>query len=185
MDIIALVLSILSFMVAFVSLYFSFLNKGKLSIPPLRAYKIEPLNFHLENNSYRAFRMFIPVSFVNTGAKQLTINELRIKITIESDSLILKWENELMALNHNANEGEFATQPTIKAYESISRIYTFVSGFTQKEGEMVMQMEKANVVYKATLEQRIGTKDWQGLLTFNVKHDGINHHESNFDFINK
>lgn len=187
-DFIALMFSAVSVIIALISLYFSKFSSGKIILPSLRAYRAEPFNFHQESDSYRGFRIYLPLSFINTGARQHTINDMRLVINLSNDKLILSWENELMALHHEAREGEFATQPTLKGYESIARIYSFVTPYTPEGGKLVSEMEEhreTDPTYKATLELRNANQQWETLCDFNLKYVGINRFETNFELINK
>lgn len=191
MDNIAIGLSIFSTIVALVSAYLSQFKKGKILIPPIRAYRIEPLNFNDEGESYRAFRLYLTLTFMNTGALPKALSDLRIRVRVpeEKKDVICDWENECPSLSARFEDMEFAVQPTLGAYESKSCIYTFISKYKVDTGKAVMKIEELgdkdeNHGFTALLELRTKSNQWEILQKFTVHHSGRHRQERDFDKIN-
>ncbi|MEO1339285.1 MAG: hypothetical protein AAFV29_26835, partial [Myxococcota bacterium] len=82
LEVVAIVLSIVSTIVTFVDTYLNQFRRGRVLVPPLRAYRLEPLNFHADGESYRAVRMTAGLTFVNTGALSRVVDNLRIRLAV-------------------------------------------------------------------------------------------------------
>ena len=144
LEIIAIVLAVLSTIVTFVDTYLNQFRRGRVSVPPLRAYRLEPLNFHRDGDSYRAVRLTTALTFVNTGALSRVVDNLRIRTRVpgEPHDLVFDWENECSAIEQSSHEGRFATQPTLGPYESISKIYAFGTKTQPEIGKQVSRLEQ-------------------------------------------
>ncbi|MEM7676980.1 MAG: hypothetical protein AAF449_13330, partial [Myxococcota bacterium] len=128
LEVVAIILAIVSTIVTFVDTYLNQFRRGRVTVPPLRAYRLEPLNFHNEGESYRAVRLTAALTFVNTGALSKVVDNLRIRVAVPDapHELTLSWSDECESIESAHNERRFATQPTLGPYESISKIYSFV-----------------------------------------------------------
>lgn len=182
-------LSILSTFIALLSIYLSQLKKGKLVLPPIRGYRLEPLNFFEGDKSYRGARVFLMLTFMNTGAQPKAIQDLRLKLSVpEKDKEILfSWENECSDLN--VKDQRFASQPTIGPYSSISRVYSFSSPLKAEEGELVKELEAVcqktpKTLYAAEIQLRGCGRCWQTLRKIAICPNGATHLEYNFELIN-
>jgi len=192
MDKFAVILSIFSTVVALVSAYIAQFKKGKVVVSPIRAYRVEPLNYQIDNENYRAVRLYLMITFMNTGAQNKAINDLRVRVFVDDQrqDLILDWEFECPSLHSPIEECGLASQPTLMPYASACCNYTFVSSMeTVEEGKLVSAIETAcedskTKVYHATLEARDPSNRWQPLAEFAFHHCGINNLEHNFSKIN-
>lgn len=185
----ALILSIISTVVALVSTYLSQMKKGKIVVPPIRAYRLQPLNFHVESESYRAVSMMMPLTFMNTGARSQAVHDLRVQIPIpeKSQDLVLQWENEYTSLS--SEDGHYATQPTLGPYASISCVYNFKNASLPEQGKLVSHVEEtcekdANKFYRAHVQIRTSANSWCTLRTFAFRHSGRVYWENDFNKIN-
>lgn len=190
LEVIALALSILSTLIAAASAYLSQFKKGRVAVPPIRGYRLEPLNYYVDNESHRGLRVYLTATFMNTGAVPKAVSDLRIKVTGPrgTEKGLLHWELECETLESSNTDGTFASQPTLGPYASISRIYTFLTPRTAAMGGVVSAMEEAGSqdqehTYKAELQLREGAS-WETVCTFNLRHDGTNRIETDFDRIN-
>ncbi len=179
----------LSVALSVTSLYFSRLRPGRLKVPPLRAYRVEPLNYNSGGESIRIFRLYVPMTLMNTGTHQRAISDLRVVIPIKGIGMLpLRWEMELPSLDADPNHhGGFAGQPTLQTYESTSRVYTFITPFNPEAGKMVEAIEQQGNnggFFTASLETRKATNQWQSLLHFRFDYAGSNRIETDFDKIN-
>jgi len=186
----AILVACISVALSLVSLYFARLRPGKLKAPPIRGYRVEPLNFHFGGESYRIVRIYVPITIMNTGSHQRAISDLRISIPIkQAGTLHLRWELEISSLDADPNHSaSFAGQPTLASYESTSRVYTFISPANPESGRMVSALEErgsAGEFFRATLEQRKDATDrWQPLTKFRFDYTGANRIETDFNKIN-
>ncbi len=157
----AILVALVSITLSLISLYFARLRPGKLRIAPIRAYRVEPLNYHRGGESIRMFRLCVPMTLMNTGTYQRAITDLRIVILAGKDGrLPLRWELELPALDSDSHHhGSFAGQPTLQSYESTSHVYTFLSPPQLDAAALVQQIEESNgeVAYPARIEHRTAT----------------------------
>lgn len=189
-EIIAIVLSVVSTIVTFIDLYLNQFRRGRVAVPPVRAYRLEPLNFHSDGESYRGLRLTAALTFMNTGALSRAVDNLRIKIEMpDGDSLILDWRNECEAIEQPSHESRLATQPTLGPYESLAKIYAFVSPYQPEDGKRVSKLEQYGTDHperrvKATLEM-LAHNRWIALRGFSLKHNGTNMIEIDFDRINR
>ena len=188
----SLFISIFSTIVALISAYISQFKKGRIIVPKVRAYKLDPLNFSVESESYRAVRCYIMLTFMNTGASSQAITDLRMRIPMpeKNDTLILQWENEYPSLNADYKEAQFASQATLAPYGSINRVYSFKSKTEAASGKMVMAMEEicgqdANKSYSSFIEARDAGDRWYTLRKIAFRHAGRMMLEDNFEKINK
>ncbi len=192
MDKFAVILSIFSTVVALVSAYIAQFKKGKIVVSPIRAYRVEPLNYQIDNENYRAVRLFLMITFTNTGAQNKAINDLRVRVSVDDQrqDLVLDWEYECPSLHSPTEECRLASQPALAPYASSCCNYTFVSSMeTAEPGKLVLAIEEAcdlseAKVYGATLEARDRNNRWQPLAQFSFHHCGENNIEHNFSRIN-
>ncbi len=189
MESIAILLSIFSTIVALISAYIAQFKRGKVLIPSIRGYRLEPLNFFEDGNGYRGVRMYILITLMNTGAQNLAVHDLRIRIPIteQNQDLILFWENECSDLN--GKDAQFAAQPTLPPYGSCSHVYTFVSAFKADAGKLVSAVEEIctqnpNKIYPAQIQLRTSQDKWQTLCQIAFQHSGRNWLERDFSKIN-
>ncbi len=189
MDEIALTLSILSTVIAVVSVYISQLKRGKIVLPSVRGYRLEPLNFYVENEGYRAIRLSLMVTFMNTGAQTVSINDLRVKMPIpeKGKDLFLQWVDECPELA--SEQRSFASQPTLGPYGSSSHVYTFVSPFKPEFGQLVKYLEEVcekepEKLYAAKIQLRCCKNCWSNLAEIYICPNGRNHIERDFNKIN-
>ena len=191
LEIVAIVLSIFSTIVAFVDIYLNQFRRGKVVVPPIRAYRLEPLNFHVDNESYRGVQMTLALTFVNTGAISRIVDHLRVRVKVPDApyDLMLEWQNECEALEQSSHETKFATQPTLGPYESLSKIYSFVSPFKVDDGKIVSKLEAfgdENPAQGVTATLEMLTEGtWAPLRGFTLRHDGRNVIETDFERINR
>ncbi len=191
LEIVAIVLSIFSTIVAFVDIYLNQFRRGRVVVPPLRAYRLEPLNFHVDNESYRGLRMTTALTFVNTGAVSRIVDHLRVRVKVPGAprDLLLEWQNECEALEQSSHESKFATQPTLGPYDGLSKIYSFVSPFEVEDGKIVSTLEafgESNPSQGVTAAlEMLSEHRWVPLRTFTLRHDGRNIIETDFDRINR
>jgi len=192
MDKFAVILSIFSTVVALVSAYVAQFKKGKIVVSPIRAYRVEPLNYLIDNENYRAVRLYLMITFMNTGAQNKAINDLRVRVAVDDQQqdLILDWEYECPSLHSSTEECRLASQPALAPYASSCCNYTFVSGMeTAESGKLVSAIEETcdlreTKVYCATLEARDRSNRWLPLAQFSFHHRGVNNIEYNFAKIN-
>ena len=59
-----------------------------------------------------------------------------------SKPLILEWRDECDSLEQGGQGGRFATQPSLGPYDSISKVYSFVSPFHAADGKVVSTLEQ-------------------------------------------
>jgi hypothetical protein len=184
----AILLSVFSTIVALFSAYVSQFKRGRIHVPPIRAYRLEPLNF----SEGRAFRMYMMLTMMNSGASNIAISDLRIRVAIsdENQELLLDWENECPNLHSHYQEMNFAKQPTIAPYGSQSFIYTFNSKYEAESAKLVKRVEELcdaneNKMYKGLLEMRDENNRWQTLREFAFRHSGRNCVETSYNRINK
>lgn len=186
----SLALSIISTVIAMISAYIAQYKKGKLLVPKIRAYRLEPLNFHVGDESYRAVRCYLMSTFINTGARTQALSDLRIRVKgVDKQDLILDWENEFPSLTSRFADGQFANQATLGPYSSINRVYSFVNPYVAEQGKLVMAMEEQckdeKKMYTAYLEIRNENDQWQVLRKFAFRHAGCQWMETSFEKINK
>ncbi len=192
MDKFAVLLSIFSTIVALVSAYIAQFKKGKVVVSPIRAYRVEPLNYQIDNENYRAVRLYLMITFMNTGAQNKAINDLRVRISVDDqrEDLLLDWEFECPSLHSSVEESCLASQPALGPYASACYNYTFVSGMENPDsGRLVSAIEEAcersdSQAYLATLEARNSRNRWQPLTEFAFRHNGTYNVEHNFAKIN-
>jgi len=183
-NVLAIAIALLSVFLSLASLFFSRLKPGRLKTPPIRAYRVEPLNFHSGGELFRRMRLFLPLTFVNTGAHQTAISDLRVRIQTKGGPVYLGWELELPSLDGDPQHvGRFAGQPSLPGYESSSHVYTFLSMAVPEAGRLVKAIEDDNgqSAYEAILEQRKdATKSWSPMQKFRFHYDGRNRFEADF-----
>jgi len=193
MEKLAVILSIFSTVIALLSAYLAQFRRGKIVVAPIRAYRVEPLNYYIDDDeSYRAVRLYLMITFMNTGAQNKAINDLRVRVSVDDQQqeLILDWEYECPSLHSPTEECKLASQPTLAPYASSCCNYTFVSGMEVVEtGKLVSAIEETcekskTKVYSATLEARTPSNHWQPLVQFAFHHCGIHNLEHNFSKIN-
>ena len=189
-EIVALVLSIVSTIVAFVDIYINQYRKGRVTMPPLRVYRLEPLNFHSGGESYRGLRLTAALTFVNTGALTKVVDNLRIRIEVPGvdGPLMLEWRDECESLESGPEGGKFATQPSLGPYSSLSKIYSFKSRSEPEIGRRVSTLEQFGTDHPertvaATIEM-LENGRWTRLRMFNLTHSGMNLIETDFSRIN-
>ncbi len=188
----AVILSIFSTVVALVSAYLAQFKRGKIVVSPIRAYRVEPLNYQINDENYRSVRLYLMITFMNTGAQNKALNDLRVRISIDNQQqdLVLDWEYECPSLHSSTEECHLASQPTLGPYASTCCNYTFVSPMeTEETGKIVSAIEEAcekdeTKVYRATLEARDPNNRWQPLANFAFRHNGTYNLEHNFSKIN-
>ncbi len=187
----SLAISLVSTFIAVISAYIAQYKKGKLVAPKIRAYRMEPLNFHSGEESYRAVRFYLMLTAINTGARTQAITDLRVRVKgVEGkQDLILEWENEFPCLTSRFADGQFANQATLSPYSSINRVYSFTNLFEPAQGKLVSAMEAAcksdeKKTYPAYLEMRDVDDAWQVLRKFAFRHHGVQNMETNFEKIN-
>lgn len=188
MNEIAILLSIFSTIVALISAYIAQFKKGKVKLLPIRAYRVEPLNFHVDGESYRAVRLILNLTMMNTGALSHAINDLRVRLNMDGKELILGWEEEYE--NLDAQQGIFASQPTLGPYESINKVYSFTNKREAEVGKMVSTMEEVcekdkNKFYPAFIEMRKCGNKWATLYKMALSHSGRRNYEIDFEKINR
>jgi len=191
LEVVAIVLSIVSTIVTFVDTYLNQFRRGRVSVPPLRAYRLEPLNFHADGESYRAVRMTAGLTFVNTGALSRVVDNLRIRLAVPGapHDLILNWRDECDAIEHTQSTPRFATQPTLGPYESISKIYAFSSPTEPTYGKIVSQLEtygeeNPQLTIPAKVEM-LSEGTWVSVRDFQFAYSGRHMLETDFDRINR
>ncbi len=192
MDKFAVILSIFSTVVALVSAYIAQFKRGKVVVSPIRAYRVEPVNYQIDNENYRAVRLYLMVTFMNTGAQNKAISDLRVRVSVDDQrqDLILDWEHECPSLHSSLEECHLASQPALAPYASSCCNYTFVSNMeTLEPGKLVSAIEAAcdeseTKAYRATLENRDSKNRWQPLAEFAFRHCGDYRIEHNFSRIN-
>ncbi|MBX2813057.1 MAG: hypothetical protein KTR25_14680 [Myxococcales bacterium] len=186
-DLPSLVLSILSTVIAVASAYLAQFKKGDLSLPPLRTYRVEPLNYRVEKASYRALRLYLIVTLLNTGAITKAVSHMRVRLRSPDGSEgLLFWENEYEELW--GDEGTYAKQPTLEPYGSRSAIYSFKSVLDVPTGLFVSALEESGKTspekaYSAEIQVLRG-KSWKTYRKFLLHYDGSNRQEYDFMRIN-
>lgn len=188
MENLAILLSIFSTIVAVISAYLSQFKRGKVVLLPVRAYRLEPGNFHAENESYRTVEMIVNLTFMNTGAITHAINDLRVRIPMDQGELILSWNGEYPSLS--STEYRYPSQPTLGPYGSLNQVYSFCNKTVPAQGKLVMAMEEicekdANKTYTALIEMRKCRHHWSSLCKISFRHSGRRHFEDDFDKINR
>ena len=154
-DIIAILLSIGSSIVAMASLYFSYLKRGRIIIPPVRMYRLDPRTF----NDVRSLKVTMPMTFMNTGAGQRVVADLRINVKTGDGPLYFTWREELESLRVFEPRGteQLPThpfQPTLNSYESVSRVYAFMTEPGSSDAVKALDAAEGGVALPATIELR-------------------------------
>ena len=186
-ELFALILSVFSTIVAVASAYLARFKNGRVAVPPIRGFRVEPLNFHLEGEAYRSVRLLLTMTLMNTGAIPKAVNNLRVRLRAPNKKDgVLDWENEYEALL--SQDGVFATQPMLGPYGSKSLIYSFINVRTKEMGTFVKEMEAFGeenpaAPYEAEL-QILNGDTWQTLRKFSFHYDGSNRIETDFTKIN-
>lgn len=183
MDIVSLVLSVFGSTTALVSLYFSCFKVGQLFVLPLRIYILQPLNAQ----DKRLVQLVTSLTFLNDGAVTRAINDLRIRVQVSGKKdLILDWMHEYneISLIKDVGAGNFPIQPTLKAYESMNKIYGFQSTVEGSEAVDVMEKEEEAKSYPAFVEYRTEYGTFEVLRKFNFVYNGRRRWELNYNTIN-
>lgn len=183
----ALYLSVFSTIISVASVYLAQFKRGKFVVPEVRAYRTEPMNYTVNGDSFRGLRLILMTTVMNTGAMCKSIANMRIRLIApdKSESLLF-WELEYE--NLSAQQGTFASQPTLEPYGSLSTVYSFVSSTTIESGEFIQVMEEqgtANpeVGYRAQLQVLEGDK-WSTVRSINIHYRGAFSHQTSFELIN-
>ena len=155
------------------SLYFTYLNVGAISVMPLKMYKVEPYTA----GQTRTFKVTAPMTFINTGAGQKVIADLRIRVVAPEGDIVLDWVEELDQLpiflrRNQENQPRYPFQPTLNDYESISRIYGFRT--KKKYSDAIKALEKSETEnhLDAHIELRTATGDWIKIGGFKLSYSG-------------
>ena len=156
-----------------ISLYFTYLNVGAISVMPLKMYKVEPYSM----GEVRTFKITMPMTFINSGAGQKVIADLRIRVATPKADIILDWVDELDELpvysrRNEANTPRYPFQPTLNEYESISKIYGFRT--KKKYSNLIKELEKSDDEHQldSFIELRSVTGDWIEIGSFNLSYAG-------------
>ena len=184
MDIISFILSIFGSAVALLSMYFSKFKVGKLLLLPVRIYRLQGFT----SGGSRYLSLTTSLTFVNTGTIFRAINDLRIRIdTPEKKNLILHWLEErdhISSVEERDEKRNFPAQPTLQAYESVNKVYTFQSH--PEDTELVKSLETSDEEerFSAHIELRTTKGQWKNLRDFNIHYFGRRKIEIDFEKIN-
>ena len=184
-DVISIVFSLGGGAVALLSLYFSFLKQGLLTVLPVRMYKVDPWT----SNGDRTLKLTIPLTFLNTGAGQKTVPDLRVRVKTPSGNMLLAWVEELDGLPVFQRQTDEASrrypfQPTLKAYESLSRVYGFQSASASSTTVQALDDVEGGNALPAFVEIRTGPRHWRTLRRFTLHYAGSIAIEDDFERIN-
>ena len=183
-DAISIVLSVGSAFVALISLYFSFLKRGQLVMPPVRMYRLDPRTF----DSVRSLKITLPLTFMNTGAVQKVVPDLRISVKTGDGPLLFNWREELETLPIFVPRGQeqlplYPFQPTLNPYESVAKVYGFETEAESSDAVSALDRVEGGTALQATIEVREG-KSWKGLRSFTLRYAGRVAVEDRYDRIN-
>ena len=194
-DLLSMVFSITGGILGLISLYFSYLNVGTLSVMPIRVFKIVPDSF----GDVRRITITIPMTFINNGAGQKVIPDLRIRVETPDGDIILDWSEELDEMPIYSQRDQhtllkYPFQPTLKGYESISKVYGFRSldectpivRSLERDGD-IRKMEDKDPTkdVAAYIEARNSSGRWFNLCKFYIHYNGPGQLESDYERINK
>ena len=183
-DITAIILSIASGIIAMASLYFSFLKRGQIVVPPVRMYRVDPRT----TGDVRFLKITMPLTFMNTGAGQKVVSDLRVHVRAASGSVIFHWREELDTLRIFENRGSdnevhYPFQPTLNGYESISRVYAFQTGADASSAILSLDKVEGGTALPATIELR-GAGQWKPLRSFTLRYRGVIAVEDEYEKLN-
>ncbi|MEM7246406.1 MAG: hypothetical protein AAF533_13735 [Acidobacteriota bacterium] len=175
----ALLLSVLSAMVALATAYVSHFQRGRIEVPPIRAVRLDPLRaYDDERQPHRIMQVTIVVALVNTGARTRAVEDLRIRVSTPgvAGDLLLDWREEWPSLRAEDEGRRFATQPTLGPHASVSHIYSFDSRVDPESVSRLAELEKMGTDHSdrrhvGILELREG-ESWTPLRRFTFKYDG-------------
>ena len=183
-DIISITISVGSAVVALISIYYGFLKRGRLVVPPIRMYRIDPHTY----SDKRSFKVTLPITFMNTGAVQKVVPDLRISFQAASQRVVMHWQEEVTKLPIFVPRGTeeqpvYPFQPTLSPYESIARIYGFRT--SKDDSDIVKSLEAVEGGSSVAARLELRTEEgWTPLQTFTLHYSGSVAIEDRYDRIN-
>lgn len=138
-EVLSIIIAIAALVIAMLTFYYTYLQKGKIKV-------LRPLSFSVERlppSGQANTNIYLPLTFVNTGARIHSISNLKLQISKDdSKSVDSPWDTDVDTISPDKKERKehLATQISIKGRESETKIPVFSSAYKFDIGNYLIKL---------------------------------------------